>query len=261
MEQALERRMVAADGVGIAYRGWGDANGGAPPVVLHHGFAVDANLNWVIPGVVAALVSAGRHVVALDARGHGRSDKPHDSAAYGEPTMARDLLQLLDTLARPAFDLVGYSMGSVVSLLAAVDDTRIERLVVGGVGAGVVEVGGLDTRAVPSTAIEAALRTDDPATIAVPEARPFRELVDAIFGDRLALAAQAAVVHQQPIALERIRARTLVLAGEVDPLAVRPEVLARAIPGATLQKVAGDHMSAVMNPDFAAAIVRFLARG
>jgi pimeloyl-ACP methyl ester carboxylesterase len=59
-----------------------DVAGEGPPVVLHHGFAADADANWVRPGIVDALVASGRTVVALDARGHGRSAQPHDLHAY-----------------------------------------------------------------------------------------------------------------------------------------------------------------------------------
>ena len=83
-------RFVSFDGTEIAYQEWG-SDRGAPPVVLHHGYVVDANVNWVLPGVVDALVAAGRRVVAPDARGHGASGKPHDPARYGEDRMARDL--------------------------------------------------------------------------------------------------------------------------------------------------------------------------
>jgi hypothetical protein len=51
-----------------------------------------------------------------------------------------------------------------------------------------------------------------------------------------------------------------VLAGDADPLAARPQVLADAIAGARLQLVAGDHLGAVGDPAFTAALVEFLAR-
>ena len=102
-------RFTASDGTGIAYRQHGD-DSPLPPVILHHGFASSATNNWIVPGVVAALVAAGRRVVTLDARGHGDSDKPHDPARYGEERMARDLGELLDHLGAPAADLAGYSI-------------------------------------------------------------------------------------------------------------------------------------------------------
>ncbi len=220
---------TAADGVEIVYQCWG-APSAEPPVVLHHGFVADANLNWAGPGVVAALVAAGRYVVAPDARGHGASGKPHDPAAYGEGAMARDLGTLFDVIGADAVDLAGYSMGAVVALLAATADTRIRRLVVGGVGCGIVEVGGADTRVIEPAAMVAALEADDPDTITDVGAAGFRRFADAVGADLRALACQARTIHGAPLALDRITAPTLVLAGDQDPLAARPEVLAAAIP-------------------------------
>jgi pimeloyl-ACP methyl ester carboxylesterase len=254
----MVRRFTAADGIEIAYDEWGAEHGG-PPVILHHGFVASSHLNWVVPGVVDALVAAQRRVFALDARGHGRSDKPHDPAVYGEAAMARDLIQLADRIEATSYDLVGYSMGAVVALIVATQDRRVRRLVVGGVGAGIVELGGVDTRALPSDALVAALEADDPSSIADPAASQFRAFADAVGGDCRALAAHARVVHASPIALGRIVAPTLVVAGEGDPLAARPEVLAQAISDAALRRLPGDHLDAVGDPGFAPAIVSFLA--
>jgi pimeloyl-ACP methyl ester carboxylesterase len=252
------KRLTSFDGTAIAYREWaGDST--LPPVVLHHGFVVDAQVNWVLTGVVEALRAAGRTVVGLDARGHGASGKPHDPGRYGEETMARDLALLFDALGAEQVHLVGYSMGAVVSLVAASRDPRVARLVVGGVGAGIVEVGGVDTRALPLEAVIAALAADDPAGIDDPGAAGFRALADATGADRAALVAHASAVRPLDIPLARITAPTLVLAGDADPLAARPEVLAAAIPGARLTLVSGDHLTAVPEPRFAASIVEFLA--
>jgi pimeloyl-ACP methyl ester carboxylesterase len=246
------------DEIEIAYEEWGSRDS-SPPVVLHHGFVVDANSNWVLPGVVDALLGAGRWVLAPDARGHGRSEKPHDPAAYGEQRMARDLAVLLDETDAPQIDLVGYSMGAIVALLLSSEDNRVRRLVVGGVGSGVIECGGVDRRAVSNESIIQALTAEDAATLEDPAAAAFRALADALGADREALAAQAASRYQGGIALERISAPTLVLAGDSDPLAVRPEVLVAAIPNATLMLVSGDHIGAIADPRFTQSIVDFLA--
>ncbi|MCU1400832.1 MAG: hypothetical protein JWN62_3941 [Acidimicrobiales bacterium] len=248
---------TSSDGLQIAYDDWG-SDSSRPPVVLHHGFAANANLNWVLPGVVAALTDSGRRVVALDARGHGRSDHPHDPDFYGEEKMAADVATLADVLGVDEFDLVGYSMGAIVALLVGSTEPRVRRLVIGGVGAGVVERGGADTRALSTDLIQAALRADDPATITDPTAASFRQFADHTGADRFALAAQVARVHRSPIELNRITAPTLVVAGRDDPLAVRPHVLAEAIPGAQLTVIDGDHLGAVGEPAFAPAIVAFV---
>lgn len=104
----------AWDDLEIAYQEWGEASTALPPVVLHHGFVANADANFLATGVVDALTAAGRRVIAPDARGHGRSEKPHDPARYGEDRMARDLAGLLDVVGAPQIDLVGYSMGAIV---------------------------------------------------------------------------------------------------------------------------------------------------
>lgn len=246
------------DGLTLRYWSWSrKPRAGLPPVLLLHGFAAHARLNWEGPGVVEALVARGRQVFALDARGHGDSDKPHDDARYGEPVMARDVRQLIDRTGAREVHLAGYSMGAIVALLAAAEDERISRLVVGGIGAGAVEVGGLDTRVMPPELVAAALTAQDAAD-APARTRPFRILADVTGSDRLALAAQIRSVHRGPLPLDRIRVPTLVLAGASDPLAVRPEVLAGAVAGARLRVVPGDHLSAVRDPGFAASVAEFL---
>ncbi len=252
------KRFRTWDNLEIAYREWGEGTA-LPPVVLQHGFVADAEANWVATGIVDALTTAGRKVIAPDARGHGHSEKPHDPASYGEQRMARDLAVLLDTVGASQVDLVGYSMGAIVALILSSEDERVRRLVVGGVGSGVIECGGVDRRAVSNESIIHALTVDDPATLQEPEAQVFRELADALGADCEALVAQAHSVYRGGIALERISAATLILAGEDDPLALRPEVLAEAIPGAMLRIVSGNHIGAIADPRFTQSIVDFLA--
>lgn len=250
-------RVRCRDGIEVAVHRWG-VPGERPPVVLQHGFAADSRRNWEQSGVVPALLADGREVVAVDARGHGESDKPHDPDRYGERAMAADLASVADALGLERFDLAGYSMGAIVSLVLAGTDRRVRRLVVGGIGAGVVELGGVDTRAVGRSALVAALETDDPASIPDPMAAAFRAFADSTGADRLALAAQARAVHSEPLPLGDVTAPTLVVAGVGDVLAARPQVLADAIPGARLVTVPGDHLGAVFSPVFARALVGFL---
>lgn len=244
------------DGLAIAYRSWGDDRPGRP-VVLHHGFAADGLINWVWPGIVDGLLAAGHRVIAVDARGHGASDKPHDPARYGEARMAADVDRLLEHLGLEEISLVGYSMGAIVSLIVAATNPAVRRLVVGGIGAGVVELGGVDRRVIEPSALADALEADDPATIPSGEARNFRRFADSTGADRLALAAQARSVHRRAIATGDITAPTLVVAGADDPLAAHPERLAAAIPGARHVVIAGDHLGAV-GPELLASIVSFL---
>lgn len=252
----MNHRFVASDGTAIAYQRWGESSPG-PVVVLHHGFAASATTNFEAPGIVQAFVGAGRSVLAIDARGHGASDKPHDSAYYGERRMAQDLTELLGELGLEQVDLFGYSMGAVVALLMASTGAKVRRLVIGGVGEGVIECGGLETRKVSRDDIAQALLADGHGDVAHPGAA-FRMFAEFMGNDLKALAAQARALHSDTIDLAAITAPTLVLAGADDVLAVNPQRIADAMADARCATCSGDHLGVIRQPGFAAAAVDFL---
>lgn len=260
----VEADFCCSDGLRLRWYGW-NLSASAVPVVLHHGFAANAHANWVLPGLVTALIEAGLPVLAVDARGHGGSEAPSDPARYGESRMAADLLELLSAQRIARFDLVGYSMGAVVSLILAarLGETKntgpqLRRLVIGGVGEGVIECGGVDTRALPLDALAQALLAEEPSQIRHPGLLLFRLFAERMGSERAALAAQARALHQQPIALEQIRVPTLVLAGRGDVLARRADRLAHALPLARFVPVPGDHLDAVARPELREALLNFL---
>ncbi len=88
--------------------------GHGPPVVLIHGLTLDAELQWADTGVLKAL-SKDYRVIAMDCRGHGKSDKPHEPAAYGIE-MVEDVCRLLDHLKIKRAHVVGYSLGGSIAL-------------------------------------------------------------------------------------------------------------------------------------------------
>ncbi len=88
--------------------------GQGPPVVLIHGLTLDAEMQWADPGIIKALAKDYR-VIAMDCRGHGKSDKPHEPAAYGIE-MVEDVSRLLDHLEIKKAHLVGYSLGGSIAL-------------------------------------------------------------------------------------------------------------------------------------------------
>src|SRR5260221_3466791 len=124
-------RRFQHDGVEIAFLDQGQGE----PIVLVHGFASTAHVNWVYPEWVATLVKVGRRVVALDNRGHGASSKLHSPAAYHSTCMAQDVRALLDHLELTRVDMMGYSMGARISaFFASAYPTRLRRAVFRGVG-------------------------------------------------------------------------------------------------------------------------------
>ena len=244
------------DGATLSYRSSGSP-GERPPVLLLHGFAADSQANWVAPGVVEALVGAGRHVVALDARGHGRSAKPHDPGAYAGGAMVRDVRSLIDHLGAEQVDVCGYSMGALTTL-------RRGRL--GATGAlggarwdGSPTRGPVDGRAGPACCRGPAGRR--PGHYHRPGGQGLPALfADATGADRRALAAIQRSPRAPMADATTITIPTMVIAGDADALVGSPQQLASRIPGATAQVVSGDHLTAVFDPRFKTAIVAFLDR-
>jgi len=123
---------MSPDGVGIATYEWGDPD--APTVVAVHGFASSAIANWHVTGWTRDLTRAGLHVIALDQRGHGASDKPHHPGDYTMELLVADLLGVVDTYLIDDFALLGYSLGARVGWHAALDlPDRLTRAVLGGI--------------------------------------------------------------------------------------------------------------------------------
>src|SRR2546421_4883428 len=103
------------DGVDLAYREVGEGR----PLVLLHGFTGDAEL-WLRNGQAETIAARGYRVILPDFRGHGRSAKPHDAAAYPLDVLTDDGFALLEHLGLDDYDLGGYSLGAriVVRMLA-----------------------------------------------------------------------------------------------------------------------------------------------
>jgi len=71
-------------------------------------------------------------VIALDCRGHGKSDKPHDPKLYGQE-MVEDVARLLDHLRIEKAHVVGYSMGAAIAgHLLVTHPERLRSVTLGG---------------------------------------------------------------------------------------------------------------------------------
>lgn len=242
-----------ADGVRIAYE---TAGAGAASVVLVHGFASSRDQNWKAPGWYETLTGAGYRVVAMDCRGHGDSDKPHDQAAYDHTIMAEDVVAVIEAAkAAPAF-LMGYSMGGFISMHVLMDHPGLLRkLVIGGVG------GSYFGRAFGSRdAIADALVTTDKDAISDPVQKRFREFAEQSGKDREALAAcMRANRHTfKESDLKQSKRPVLVVCGENDDLTGPPGPLAAAFADGRAVKVPRrDHMTTVGDKLFKQAVLEF----
>jgi pimeloyl-ACP methyl ester carboxylesterase len=252
-------RFASFDGREIAFLDTGGAPG-APLALLLHGFASTHLDTWVEPGTVDALAATGRRVIAWDARGHGESARPHEVEAYTGDAMVHDAAALLDHLgvAEPrSVDVVGYSMGSVVSTRWVPGDDRVRSLVLGGVGVHIAD----GSRDAIRGRLAKYLAADDPSTIRNGFLRGMRIEFEARGNDCKALAALDAAGQDDPTPehLAGLGAvPVLVLTGADDSLVGSPYELAERIPGAQARTVPGDHPEAMKHPEFPAAVVEFV---
>src|SRR5258708_6316627 len=127
MDGPVNEYMVDAGALRLSVR---DHPGDGPPVVCLHGLA--SNARWW--DLVAPRL-APRRVVAVDQRGHGRSDKPDDG--YDFDSVVADARGVVQSLGLGPVVVAGHSWGASVGLWWAAADPGGVRAVVcvdGGVG-------------------------------------------------------------------------------------------------------------------------------
>jgi pimeloyl-ACP methyl ester carboxylesterase len=109
-----------------------DGGGSGAPVILHDGFAdsVQDLREWAL---VDALASEGYRVILADHRGHGRSDKPHDPAAYAMALRVADAVAILERLGIERAHFGGRSWGGRLCFgIGEHAPSRVRSLVIGG---------------------------------------------------------------------------------------------------------------------------------
>ncbi|MFH0847647.1 MAG: alpha/beta fold hydrolase [Chloroflexota bacterium] len=115
-------------GVRIHY----ELEGKGLPLVFMHGFTGSLE-DWRMYGYTEELGKDYR-LVLIDARGHGKSDKPHDAKAYQPELFGCDITAVMDDRNIKKALFMGYSMGGRVgfSSLARYSLDRFYCLILGG---------------------------------------------------------------------------------------------------------------------------------
>lgn len=116
-----KKTVKLANGVTLAYVEMGNSEG--KPTLLIHGYT-DNSRSW---SLIAPYLTE-RRLLAIDLRGHGKSDAPQ--CCYGYADFANDAALFLDAMGIAKADVIGHSLGSLTAqLLAAQHPDKIDQLV------------------------------------------------------------------------------------------------------------------------------------
>ena len=267
-----EEGVFDSNGVKIRYV----TEGAGEAVVLIHGWMADSGM-WGRDSSGNTRLDTknadGFQLIALDCRGHGQSDKPHDPAEYGQK-MAADVVRLLDHLKIDKAHLLGYSSGAFIAgWVAAHHPGRVLSVVY---AAQAPLVAGANAPGTSEVDIFAKL-VDEGGDLGsyiiavIPPGRPkpteaqAKAIAKYLYGGKdvkaFALAGlsfdELEVTREQ---LDASKAPILFIHGGNESAYVKDRVAAvRALLGRGELRIleGGDHMTTLIKPEFGSAIVEF----
>lgn len=232
------------DGTNIYY----EVRGNGEPVLLIHGFIVNGQ-SWKRTELYKNLLDQGYKVIILDQRGNGFSDKPHDSTAYDNDAEAKDIMGLMKHLKIKKYSAVGYSRGSIIVSRLLVLDKKINRAVMGGMGAEFT-----DPQWPRRIMFYRALSGDS-----IPE---LQAMVNNVKKQGLDQQALAYLQRSQPSTskqeLGKVTQPVLIICGDKDPDNGSAKELADLFKRPTYKITPGDHGNANRTKEFSDEVIKFL---
>jgi len=263
---AADDKYFDSNGVKIHYI----VEGQGEPVVLIHGFTASIQTQWGVPGILNKL-NKDYQVVALDNRGHGRSEKPHDPKQYGDETV-NDVIRLMDHLKIAKAHIVGYSMGGfMTSRLMTLRPERVITATLGGAGWSQAD----DARVSFMTELADSLDSGNgigplikqltPANRPQPSEEQIKAINQMLLLTNDPKALSACIRGMRGLAvtedkLKNNKVPTLALIGEIDPLRIGVDEMAKVMPALKVEVLEGaDHMNAFARPRFIEVLKEFLA--
>ena len=225
-------------------------------VLLIHGFASSASMNWQTPSVLTALVTAGFRVLTYDGRGHGASQKFYDPADYRLGRLAEDARGILELHDLENPFIMGYSMGAQIAL-KMINDTPdlIKGAVLG--GAGMNLIGPHSYREEIAAALDPEVGIENLAG----QGLNFRRFAEVTKSDLPALAACMRGLNE-PVDLSKLKEQnvpSLLIHGDKDDVIYGVDELAGLLNSARQAFVAGgDHLNVLSKRAFKEQVIAFL---
>jgi len=238
--------------------------GSGEPIILIHPFAASAEI-W---GPLVKDLSQSYQLIAMDCRGHGKSEKPHDPKQYGIE-MVNDVVRLMDHLGIKKSVIIGYSMGGSIGMKMLTEHPdRIRMAVIGG-SLGFTkyesehdEVPLLGPNLLSGMPFSEAMIASAPPDWPKPGPQQ-REMMKRMDADQDSIALGAETVSHEGLwvddkELKAIAVPTLVIYGGNDHRAFYDEAKSR-FPNLRFKTIEGaGHGSAMQSPEFLASIGDFL---
>ena len=236
------------DGTKIHY----ETSGTGRPVLLVHGFIVNSQM-WKDTPLVQQLIAGGFQVIVPDLRGNGRSDRPHEAAAYTNDAEIRDLMGLMKHLNINTYDVVGYSRGAIIAARQLALDPHVRRAVLGGMGKGFTEPNWFRR-----WNFHAALTGQSDKH---PQLKSAIEYAKKSGADTVCLARMQEFQPTTSVAeLSRVKQPVLVISGDDDTDNGPAGELAALLPNATLAGTPGNHNNTARSAGFGEKILAFLLK-
>jgi pimeloyl-ACP methyl ester carboxylesterase len=228
-----------------------DDGGGGEPLLVYPGFSDP--IAYARQLALSRGLAGTYRLIFADHRGQGRSDKPHEAAAYALPIRAADAVAVIDATETERVHLLGFSWGARLGFaLGEHAPERVRSLVLCGNQPYAWDTDGPLFRSV-SKAIEAGVRDGIAAFVETREeaiGERFSEPGRTWMFDNDPLALQAAfssAALEGPVSQDLSTWRTpcLIYCGEMDPMFEDAKRGASEIPGARFVSQGGqDHFSA-----------------
>jgi pimeloyl-ACP methyl ester carboxylesterase len=251
-----------------------DVDGAGPAIVLAHGLGGSAR-NF---GPQCRALKDRCRVIRYDARGHARSDAPHEASAYTPATFVDDMSRVLDDVGEETAVVGGLSMGAGTALrFALANPARVRGLVLCAFPAGSDDPQGFAAKALrfAETIERDGLEAAGDVYVWGPSTRLDRNAVHFVqqgFLEHtphgLALSLRGVIAKQPPAAamrddLAKLRAPVLIVVGSEDgPSRRASEALVEALPQARLVVVPGaGHVVNLQKPEEVSAAMHEFVDG